>query len=100
LDNVMRNAIQASVPVQRISVSCQPTEHGARVVVSDRGQGIAPEHLDRVMKAGFTTKGQSGNGLGLHSFAVFLSATGGDLRVESEGAGKGTTVTAEIRNAD
>ena len=100
LDNVMRNAIQASAPVQRIGVSCQPTDHGARVVVSDRGQGIAPEHLDRVMKAGFTTKGQSGNGLGLHSFAVFLSATGGDLRVESEGAGKGTTVTAEIRNAD
>ena len=100
LDNVMRNAIQASAPVQRISVSCQPTDGGARVVVSDCGQGIAPEHLDRVMKAGFTTKGQSGNGLGLHSFAVFLSATGGDLRVESEGAGKGTTVTVEIRNAD
>ncbi|MFM7376238.1 MAG: ATP-binding protein [Chthoniobacterales bacterium] len=100
LDNVIRNAIQASAPVQRIGVSCQPTGHGARVVVTDCGQGVAPGHLDRVMKAGFTTKGHSGNGLGLHSFAVFLSATGGDLRLESEGAGKGTTVTADIRNAD
>jgi len=100
LDNVMRNAIQASAPLQKIMVSCEPTAKGARVVVADEGHGVAPEHTDRVMKAGFTTKGQSGNGLGLHSFAVFLSATGGDLRVQSDGVGKGAVVTAEIHNAD
>ena len=100
LDNVMRNAIQASAPTQPVSVSCRRTTTGATVIVSDRGQGIAPEHLGRVTTAGFTTKGESGNGLGLHSFAVFLSATGGDLRVESAGVGKGATITAEIPNAD
>jgi C4-dicarboxylate-specific signal transduction histidine kinase len=52
------------------------------------------------MSPGFTTKGQSGNGLGMHSFAVFLAATGGGLRVESEGLGKGTKVTTEVRDAD
>ena len=100
LDNVIRNAIQASTAHQPIRVSCEQTENGASVVVADTGHGIAPDNLSQVRKAGFTTKGQSGNGLGLHSFAVFLSATGGDLKVQSDGIGKGAVVTAEIRNAE
>lgn len=99
LDNVIRNAIQASGQSQPIFVTCEPSADGAIVVVTDEGRGIAPEHLPQVMRAGFTTKGQSGNGLGLHSFAVFLSSTGGALRVESEGLGRGARVTVEIRNA-
>jgi signal transduction histidine kinase len=83
-----------------IVVSCESTENGATVVVADKGHGIAPENLSKVMSAGFTTKSQTGTGLGLHSFAVFLSATGGDLRVESDGMDRGTTVVAEIHNAE
>ena len=100
LDNLIRNAIRASKAMQPIIVSCEPTENGAKVVVADKGHGIAPENLSKVMNAGFTTKNQTGTGLGLHSFAVFLSATEGDLRVESDGIGKGATVVAEIHNAE
>ena len=100
LDNLIRNAIRASTDMQPIIVSCEPTENGAKVVVADKGHGIAPENLSKVMNAGFTTKNQTGTGLGLHSFAVFLSATGGDLRVESDGIGRGATVVAEIHNAE
>jgi signal transduction histidine kinase len=100
LDNLIRNAIRASTALQPIIVSCEPTENGAKVVVVDKGHGIAPENLSKVMSAGFTTKSQTGTGLGLHSFAIFLSATGGDLRVESEGIERGTTVVAEIHNAE
>jgi signal transduction histidine kinase len=100
LDNLIRNAIRASKAMQPIIVSCEPTENGAKVVVADKGHGIAPENLSKVMNAGFTTKNQTGTGLGLHSFAVFLSATGGDLRVESDGIGRGATVVAEIHNAE
>lgn len=101
LDNLIRNAIRASYNAsQPIVVSCESTANGAKVVVADKGHGIAPENLSQVMNAGFTTKSQTGTGLGLHSFAVFLSATGGDLRVESDGIGKGATVVAEIHNAE
>ena len=100
LDNLIRNAIRASTALQPIIVSCEPTENGAKVVVVDKGQGIAPENLSKVMSAGFTTRSRTGTGLGLHSFAVFLSATEGDLRVESDGIGKGATVVAEIHNAE
>jgi signal transduction histidine kinase len=100
LDNLIRNAIRASTASQPITVSCEPTENGAKVVVVDKGQGIAPENLSKVMSAGFTTRSRTGTGLGLHSFAVFLSATEGDLRVESDGIGRGATVVAEIHNAE
>lgn len=100
LDNLIRNAIRASGALKPIVVSCESTENGARVVVADKGHGIAPENLSKVMSAGFTTKGRTGTGLGLHSFAVFLSATEGDLRVESDGIDRGATVVAEIHNAE
>ena len=100
LDNVIRNAIQASGGKQPIRVLCESIENGARVIVVDEGRGIAPQDLPKVMSPGFTTKGQAGNGLGLHSFAVFLAATGGGLQVESEGLGRGCKVTVEVRNAD
>ena len=100
LDNLIRNAIRASTALQPIIVSCEPTENGAKVVVVDKGHGIAPENLSKVTSAGFTTRSRTGTGLGLHSFAVFLSATEGDLRVESDGIGRGATVVAEIHNAE
>ncbi len=100
LDNLIRNAIRASTALQPIIVSCEPTENGAKVVVVDKGHGIAPENLSKVTNAGFTTRSRTGTGLGLHSFAVFLSATEGDLRVESDGIGRGATVVAEIHNAE
>ena len=100
LDNLIRNAIRASTASQPITVSCEPTENGAKVVVVDKGHGIAPENLSKVTSAGFTTRSRTGTGLGLHSFAVFLSATEGDLRVESDGIGRGATVVAEIHNAE
>lgn len=100
LDNVIRNAIHATKGKQPIRVFCESNENGAKVIVLDEGEGIAPQHLPKVMTPGFTTKGQDGTGLGLHSFAVFLAATGGSLRVESEGLGRGCKVIVEVRNAD
>ncbi len=96
-ENVIKNAIEALGPGGRISISCRSIPDGALVTVSDNGAGIPPENLSKVMSAGFTTK-PGGHGLGLHSFAVFLSAANGRLIVESDGAGKGTRVTAEVKN--
>jgi|694.fasta_scaffold126626_1 signal transduction histidine kinase len=98
IDNVIRNAIQASPPGGRIRVTCEGAKDGALIVVTDEGRGISTADLAKVTRAGFTTK-EGGHGLGLHSFAVFLSATGGQLRVESEGPGKGATVSVDLRNA-
>jgi signal transduction histidine kinase len=97
LDNVIRNAIQASAPHEVIRVTCEGTADGAVVTVRDEGRGIAPEDLTQITKAGFTTR-EDGHGLGLHTLAVFLGATGGLLEVDSAGQGCGTMVKVTICN--
>lgn len=65
----------------------------AMLSVSDTGDGIPQEQLQRVCDPFFTTKpvGQ-GSGLGLSMVQGFVRQSGGDLRIFSE-PGLGTTVT-------
>ena len=97
LVNVLKNAVEACERSEekRILLTLERTDTGARLVVTDRGSGVAPEDRPRLLSAGFTTK-EEGNGLGLHSFAVFLSAQGGRITLESDGPDLGTTVTVEV----
>ena len=54
------------------------------IAVTDSGEGIAPDHLDRVFEAFFTTKGEeSGTGLGLYTCRDIVERAGGALTVES-----------------
>jgi CHASE1-domain containing sensor protein len=98
IENLVKNALEAIGPAGHVQVSCRQVPDGAEVLVQDDGHGVSPEKLPSLMKAGFTTK-PTGNGLGLHSFAIFLSAANGRLAVESDGLGKGTRVKATISNA-
>lgn len=97
IDNVIRNAIEASPLRGPIRISAASVPNGAVVVVADHGEGVSPETLDRVGERGYTTKPR-GHGLGLNSFREFLEFFGGSLKVRSEGSGKGTEITMEIRN--
>ena len=61
-----------------------------RLVVEDKGSGIAAEDLDRIFEPYFTTKeAGKGTGLGLSMVYGFMTQIGGKIHVESE-AGKGT----------
>ncbi len=53
-----------------------------RVSVCDHGNGIPPEHLDRIFDPYFTTKG-SGTGLGLTSVYSIVKKHGGEVLVRS-----------------
>ena len=64
--------------------------------VIDNGIGIKPENSKLIFAAGYTTK-KSGSGLGLHSIANFVIASGGKIQPLSEGIGKGTTMRVMLR---
>jgi two-component system, NtrC family, sensor kinase len=68
------------------------SEKLVRVVVSDTGRGISPEHLPRIFDPFFTTKAGdwSGVGMGLSVVHKTLEDHGATIQVASE-LGKGTT---------
>ena len=61
-----------------------PVGEYATIAVTDTGEGIAPEHLNRVFEAFFTTKGEeAGTGLGLYTCRDVVERAGGALTVAS-----------------
>jgi len=70
-----------------------------RVVVSDTGCGIPPEHLDRLFNPFFTTKSE-GSGLGLSVVHGIVAEHGGDIDVTSvPGEGTSFVVTLPLAEA-
>ncbi|MEM9692543.1 MAG: sensor histidine kinase, partial [Myxococcota bacterium] len=56
--------------------------------VSDTGEGMGPEVVDRIFDPFFSTKGEGGNGLGLSVVERLMKRAGGSVDVESAlGAG-------------
>ncbi len=66
--------------------------HFVAIAVSDTGQGIAEDQINRVFEPFYTTKAPGkGTGLGLSMVYGFVKQTGGLVRIHSD-LGKGTTV--------
>jgi len=62
-----------------------------KLTVSDSGQGMAPQVLERAMEPFFTTKEGEGTGLGLATVYATVQQSGGFVAIDSV-VGKGTTV--------
>ena len=95
LVHLVKNAVQAMSSTAEgsrtltLAVSAEaPDEIEFRV--SDTGEGIPSENLDRIFAFGFTTR-PDGNGLGLHSCANDAHRLGGRIRVQSQGLGTGAS---------
>lgn len=98
LRNGLRNAFDAigdRPGTVRVRLGEARREGRWQVTISDDGAGVSPEARGNLFTAGHTTK-PDGHGLGLHSFAVFLSANNGRVRLESEGPGRGATLIVEV----
>jgi two-component system sensor histidine kinase PilS (NtrC family) len=94
--NLVLNAVQAEpedgiVRLRAARAAPEESERDAvEVEVCDRGVGIPPEVLDRIMEPFFTTK-PKGAGLGLATVHRAVEAHGGSLQIRSE-IGHGTSV--------
>ena len=60
------------------------------VRITDAGQGMSPETVNRIFDPYFTTKGNTGTGLGVPQVRAFMEQVGGHVRVTSK-PGVGTT---------
>ena len=92
LNNLFANAARHSPESSSIRVSAAREDAHVAVSVSDEGRGIAPAHLPRLFdKHGGGLK--AGYRLGLAICKGLVEAHGGRIRAESDGTGRGTTVT-------
>ncbi|MCC7511465.1 MAG: hypothetical protein IT296_02320, partial [Anaerolineae bacterium] len=95
--NLFHNALQAMPTGGELKLQTSRASRDGRewVVASvrDTGQGILPEHRERVFEPFFTTKSnQAGTGLGLSVTYGIVTDHGGVIEVESQ-PGEGSTFT-------
>jgi two-component system, NtrC family, sensor kinase len=82
--NLMLNAVQAMPAGGVLTLGTRLAEDGrsCAVDIADTGQGIAPEHLEKIFSPFFTTKA-SGSGLGLSVSYGIVKDHGGEISVVS-----------------
>ena len=97
LTNLISNAIRYSYENSVILISINQQEGKIKYIVTDSGQGIAEEYVERVFDRYFRIPGtkKEGTGLGLSISKEFIEAQGGEITVESE-LGKGSSFTISL----
>jgi PAS domain S-box-containing protein len=107
LVNLIKNSVEAIdelaksgefTEIPRIRIHAYTDDEFLCIDITDTGIGIAPEEINKIFSAGFTTKA-GGSGLGLHSSANFVISSGGKIQPFSEGTGKGTTIRLMLRRS-
>jgi signal transduction histidine kinase len=86
LENLLRNAREASPPRTCVTARCGRHGGQVRITVEDQGPGVPAELRERIFDLYFTTK-SSGSGLGLSLAARMAGAMSGSLRLEDSAAG-------------
>ena len=101
LNNVLSNAIKFSPSGETITLQSSLSGGWVEISIRDRGVGIAPEFLpyvfDRFRQADSrSTRTHGGLGLGLAIARHLVEEHGGEIRAESDGPGRGTTVIVRL----
>ncbi len=93
--NLLLNAASASPKDGEILVSSRlDHDEYVRIEISDSGEGISEENLDKIFEPFFTTKTR-GTGLGLAITKQIIEMHQGEIFIKSE-VGKGTTVVVRL----
>lgn len=102
VDHLVRNAIEATPPGGRVTVSTAYRNGAFAIDVQDTGAGIPSDVLPRIFDLYFTTK-REGTGIGLAVAHQVVTAHGGSIIAASEPHG-GTRMTIHLpgtaRNAE
>jgi signal transduction histidine kinase len=102
--NLIKNAMEAmhEVEEKRLFIWARRDDDPDFVVVdvTDSGEGIPPDQIDKIWVAFYTTKGdRGGTGLGLPACAKIIGQLGGKITVQSE-VGVGTTFSVHLPIAE
>ncbi|MCL2524340.1 MAG: PEP-CTERM system histidine kinase PrsK [Betaproteobacteria bacterium] len=92
IGHLVQNALDATDPSGRVTVSLERRGDRAALEVGDTGHGMTAEFIrERLFKPFQSTK-QAGMGIGAYESLQYIHELGGDMRVDSE-PGVGTRIT-------
>jgi signal transduction histidine kinase/integral membrane sensor domain MASE1/CheY-like chemotaxis protein len=99
--NLVSNAVKFTPAGGRVGVTLVRTDTSARLMVSDTGEGIAPEDLPHIFEAfrqadTTSTRQHQGLGLGLAIARQLVERHGGSITAQSAGKGQGATFTVTL----
>jgi histidine kinase len=100
--NLVGNALRATTAGGRVTVSCRADGTTAVLAVSDTGEGLAHDDLERVFERFYRVPGRrrgehdTGSGIGLTIARGIVRTHGGDIAAESPGIGQGATFTVRL----
>ena len=97
ISNLLNNAARYTEPGGRIRLSIEIANEHAVIRVSDNGQGIEPELIDRVFDM-FVQRDSGGGGLGVGLALVkrMVELHGGVISAKSHGRGHGTEFAVKL----
>ena len=101
VSNVLDNAVKYSGSRVDVAVDLEPDDRNVVLRVRDQGVGIPRSELKRIFKRFYRVPMRSlrqvkGTGLGLFIVRSIARKHGGKVFAESEGEGRGTTVTLQL----
>ena len=104
LGNLLDNALRHTPPGGKVRVAGQAGTGTIELTIADSGDGIAPEHLERVFERFFRVdaaraRAHGGSGIGLAIARAIVEAHGGTLVAESQGLGTGATFRISLPRA-
>ena len=105
LDNLLANAVEATPPSGRITVSVLKTDKKVRLIVADTGPGMTAEARDSALRRYWSGAGnrtgdgprtdRQGSGLGLAIVDRLVTADGGTLQLQ-EASGGGLAAIVDL----
>ena len=101
--NLISNAIQYSPEDSRVGIGVRTVDGVVEIAVTDQGEGIPEDDLDRVFERFFRvdqarSRNTGGTGLGLAIVKHAVQNHGGEVRVWSQ-PGRGSTFTIRLPEA-
>jgi signal transduction histidine kinase/ActR/RegA family two-component response regulator len=105
VSNLLQNAVKFTPVGGTIELTLERSDSEAVMRISDTGIGIENEMLPHIFERfrqgdASTKRGFTGLGLGLTIVRTIAELHGGDIAVESGGAGKGSTFTVRLPLAE
>jgi signal transduction histidine kinase len=79
LVNLVRNALHATTPGQKVRVTAERRDDTVVLAVEDEGPGVPAEIRQRLFEPFMTTKGDQGYGLGLYMARLIVSSHRGKI---------------------